>query len=128
MADVPAPIKAVIGLVAEVIDKAPTLSERATQWPVLAVSSAMQWSMRLQQEYAALIGRGEQVLSDLRPPSDEPPSWAVFDDEPTADEPTADEPTVDPADDPVETETAPERPAAKKRARKPSAFDLTTDE
>jgi hypothetical protein len=46
---------------------------------MLAVSTALQMSLRAQQRYARLAARGDEVLNRRRP-SDEPPSWATFDD------------------------------------------------
>jgi hypothetical protein len=45
---------------------------------MLAVSSALQMSLRAQQRYARLAARGDDVIN-RRPASDEPPNWATFD-------------------------------------------------
>jgi hypothetical protein len=45
---------------------------------MLAVSSALQASVRAQQRYASLTARGDAVLSRQQP-TDEPPPWATFD-------------------------------------------------
>src|SRR6185437_685430 len=52
------------------------------QAPVVAVSTAMQVSLRLQQRIAELAARGDEVLSQLRGTSSEPPEWATFDETP----------------------------------------------
>jgi hypothetical protein len=74
----PAPVRAVVGLVASAADEAKHLPERAIELPMLAVSTALQMSMRAQQRYARLAARGDEVLN-RRPPGDEPPPWATFD-------------------------------------------------
>jgi hypothetical protein len=75
----PGPVRAVVGLVALAADEAKHLPDRAIELPMLAVSSALQMSLRAQQRYARLAARGDDVLN-RRPTTDEPPSWAKFDD------------------------------------------------
>jgi len=66
--------------------------------PVLAVSTALQASLKAQQTYAGLIARGDEVLGQLRRREDAP--WARFDD----DEPAGARPpsAFDAAPDPTE--------------------------
>jgi hypothetical protein len=75
----PGPVRAVVGLVATAADEARHLPERAIELPMLAVSSALQMSLRAQQRYARLAARGDDVIN-RRPANEEPPSWATFDD------------------------------------------------
>jgi hypothetical protein len=75
----PGPVRAVVGLVAVAADEAKHLPERAIELPMLAVSTALQMSLRAQQRYARLAARGDDVIN-RRPGSDEPPAWATFDD------------------------------------------------
>jgi hypothetical protein len=75
----PAPLRAAVGLVVTAADEAKHLPDRAIELPMLAVSTALQMSLRAQQRYARLAERGDAVLN-RRPVSDEPPSWATFDD------------------------------------------------
>ena len=75
----PGPVRAMVGLVASAADEARNLPDRAIELPMLAVSTALQVSLRAQQRYARLAARGDAVLNH-RSPSDEPPSWATFDD------------------------------------------------
>ena len=81
----PGPVRAMVGLVASAADEAKNLPDRAIELPMLAVSTALQLSLRAQQRYARLAARGDAVLNH-RPPSDEPPAWATFDDPVPADE------------------------------------------
>jgi hypothetical protein len=75
----PGPVRAFVGLLAVTADEARHLPDRAIELPMLAVSSALQMSLRAQQRYARLAARGDDVIN-RRPLSDEPPSWATFDD------------------------------------------------
>jgi hypothetical protein len=74
----PGPLRAVVGLLANAADEAKHLPDRAIELPMLAVSTALQVSLRAQQRYARLAARGDEVLH-RRPPTDDAPSWATFD-------------------------------------------------
>jgi hypothetical protein len=78
--EIPGPLRAAAGLAAVAVDEARRLPSRLAGLPVLAVGAAMQASMRAQQRYAELLGRGDQVLAHLRE-SDEQPPWARFDED-----------------------------------------------
>lgn len=82
---VPGPVRAFVGLMAVTAEEARRLPDRAIELPMLAVSTALQATLRAQQRYARLAARGADVLNH-RPPSDEPPPWATFDDPVPADE------------------------------------------
>ena len=75
----PGPLRAVVGLLATAADEAKHLPDRAIELPMLAVSSALQMSLRAQQRYARLAARGDDVIN-RRPPGEQPPAWATFDD------------------------------------------------
>ncbi len=79
---IPPPLRAVAGLAAVAIDNARKLPEQLVGLPVLAVSAALQVSLKAQQRYAALVARGDEVLGQLRP-AEEAPAWARFDDAPS---------------------------------------------
>src|SRR3954470_18582724 len=74
----PGPVRAVVGLLASAAEEAKHLPDRAVELPMLAVSSALQASLRAQQRYARLAARGDEVLGRRRP-TDDPPPWATFD-------------------------------------------------
>jgi hypothetical protein len=91
MATLPIPIRAALGLAATAIEEArklpETLPQAVTTVPMIAMSTAMQASMRVQQHIATLAARGDEVLIRLQGSSAEPPSWATFDDELPTSEP-----------------------------------------
>jgi hypothetical protein len=78
---IPPPLRAAAGLAALAIDSARKVPHQLVGLPVLAVSTALQASLKAQQAYAGLVARGDEVLSQLRGQQDAPP-WARFDDEP----------------------------------------------
>ena len=82
MSQLPAPIRAALGLVATIVHDGRSLPGKAVELPVLAVSTALQLSLRAQQRYAALTVRGDEFLTELRGGApDDPPAWATFDEE-----------------------------------------------
>jgi hypothetical protein len=114
MTEVPAPFKAVVGLVAAALDRLPEpreLPEKAVELPVLAVSAVLQASLRAQQVYAELTARGDEAIATLRGAPAEPPSWASFDED--TDAPRDDAAEVDPlgAEDLLAEDEAPESDA-----------------
>lgn len=87
MAPLPTPVRAALGLATIAVEEARTLPDRVLELPVLVVSTALQISVRVQQRYAELALRGDELLSRLHEPPEEPPSWATFDDEEPEPEP-----------------------------------------
>lgn len=110
MPQLPAPLRATIGAIAAVVEERHTLPEKALQFPVLAVSTALQISLRAQQRYAALTAKGDEVLAKRHGTPEEPPEWAIFDDPP---EPQA---------------STPAKKVPAPRAGAPSRFDLVAQD
>ncbi len=82
MSQLPGPVRAALGVVGMAIDGAREFPEKAIQMPLLAVSSALQFSLRTQQRYTELTLRGDELLGRLRGLPEEPPEWATFDETP----------------------------------------------
>ena len=78
MPALPTPFRAALGIVATVMDGAKDFPDKAIELPMLAVSTALQVSLRAQQRYAALCAKGDDLLAGRRT-TDEPPPWATFD-------------------------------------------------
>jgi hypothetical protein len=84
MNPLPFPVRIAAGLVATAVEQARDLPRLVVEFPVTAVSQALQASMRVQQRVTELAIKGDRVLGTLRP-VEEKPSWATFDeDEPPA--------------------------------------------
>jgi hypothetical protein len=150
----PTPLRAALGLAASVADTVteaikdgrglpPGFTDKVLELPVLAVSTALQLSLRAQQQYLALTVRGDEVLSQLRGVSDDAPEWATFDDDPPSASDAAPEtpapPKAAPRKAPAKKAAAKRAPAKKAPAKrvpatkatkvpgqKPSAFDLVS--
>lgn len=78
---IPNPLRAAAGLAAVAIDEARRLPDRLVSLPLLAVSTALQTSLKMQQRYAELVARGDQLLGQLRGQQGGAPPWARFDDD-----------------------------------------------
>lgn len=145
MAELPKPVRAYIGLWARAVTEARDLPRRVVELPVLAASSTARATLRVGQQYADLVNLGDGVLSKLHGTSEEPPSWATFDDDDTDDD--RDDGRDDGRDDELGGDTdgdgidaaagvdepAAARPTSRRRAprangRALSAFDLVEDD
>ena len=76
----PLPVRLAAGLVATAVEQARDLPRLVVEFPVTAVSQALQVSMRVQQRVTELAIKGDRALGALRP-VEERPSWATFDDD-----------------------------------------------
>jgi hypothetical protein len=80
MKPLPLPVRIAAGLVATALEQTRDLPRLIIEFPVTAVSQALQVSMRVQQKVTELAIKGDRALGALRPVEDKP-SWATFDDE-----------------------------------------------
>jgi hypothetical protein len=80
MKPLPMPIRLAAGLVATAVEEAQQLPRKIAEFPVTAVSQALQGAMRIQQTVTDLAIKGDRALGALRPPPEEP-SWARFDED-----------------------------------------------
>jgi len=80
MTPLPLPVRLAAGLVATAVEQARHLPRHVIEFPVTAVSQALQVSMRLQQRVTELAIKGDRALGALRP-VEEQPSWATFDED-----------------------------------------------
>jgi hypothetical protein len=83
--EIPEVVRAAAGLAATVLDEARKLPEMLPALPVRIIGLAMQQAMKLQQQYAGLVARGDELFTGVR--GENEPGLATFDD---------DEPTVSP--------------------------------
>ena len=71
-------------MAAAAISAARELPRKLVELPVIAAGTALQLSLRAQQQYAEFIARGDEILGQLRGIPEEPPPWATFDESPAA--------------------------------------------
>jgi len=80
MKPLPLPLRIAAGLVVTAVEQAKDLPRLAVEFPVTAVSQALQASMRVQQRITDLAIKGDRALGALHP-IEEKPSWATFDED-----------------------------------------------
>jgi hypothetical protein len=84
--EIPEVVRAAAGLAATVLDEARKLPETLPGLPVRLLGLAMTQAMKVQQQYAGLVARGDEVFTGMR--GENEPGLATFDDEEPAVAPT----------------------------------------
>src|SRR3712207_942058 len=79
MKSLPLPVRVAAGLVVTAVEQARNVPRLAVEFPVTAVSQALQASMRVQQTITELAIKGDRVLGAH--PVEDKPSWATFDED-----------------------------------------------
>jgi hypothetical protein len=77
--EIPEVVRAAAGLAATVLDEARKLPETLPGLPVRILGLAMQQAMKVQQQYAGLVARGDELFTGIR--GDDEPGMATFDDD-----------------------------------------------
>ena len=77
--EIPEVVRAAAGLAATVVDEARKLPETLPGLPVRLIGMAMQHAMKVQQQYAGLVARGDELFTGIR--GDAEPGLATFDDD-----------------------------------------------
>jgi hypothetical protein len=77
--EIPQAVRAVAGLAATVLDEARRLPQTLPGLPVRVIGLAMQATMKLQQQYAGLVARGDELLTGIR--GEDEPGLATFDED-----------------------------------------------
>ncbi|HEV7210218.1 MAG TPA: lipid droplet-associated protein [Blastococcus sp.] len=77
--EIPEVVRAAAGLAATLFDEASKLPETLPGLPVRIIGRAMQHAMKIQQQYAGFVARGDELFTGLR--GEDEPGLATFDDE-----------------------------------------------
>ncbi len=77
--EIPEVVRAAAGLAATVLDEARKLPETLPGLPVRVLGLALQQAMKVQQQYAGLVARGDELFSGIR--GEDEPGLATFDDD-----------------------------------------------
>jgi hypothetical protein len=77
--EIPEVVRAAAGLAAIVLDETRKLPETLPGLPVRVIGLAMQQAMKVQQHYAGLVARGDELFTGLR--GEDEPGLATFDDD-----------------------------------------------
>jgi hypothetical protein len=77
--EIPEVVRAAAGLAATVFDEARKFPETLPGLPVRLIGLAMQQAMKVQQQYAGFVARGDELFTGLR--GEDEPGLATFDDD-----------------------------------------------
>ena len=81
MATAPYGVRLLIGAAVTAIEETRKLPQTILAYPMTIVSQVAHLVMKMQQDVADLVNRGDETLESLFPPKDEQPEWATFDED-----------------------------------------------
>ncbi|MEZ0051599.1 hypothetical protein ABIA30_002607 [Mycobacterium sp. MAA66] len=94
MSSAPYGVRLIVGATATAVEETLRLPQTILAFPMTVVSQLASMVMKMQQDLADLVIKGDETLETLFPPKDEQPEWATFDeDQGDVDVPTAALPT-----------------------------------
>ena len=81
MATAPYGVRLLVGAAVTAIEETRKLPQTILTYPMTIVSQVAHLVMKMQQDVADLVNRGDETLESLFPPKDEQPEWATFDED-----------------------------------------------
>ncbi|MDT5339508.1 MAG: hypothetical protein QOD90_5013 [Mycobacterium sp.] len=81
MATAPYGVRLLVGAAVTALEETRRLPQTVITYPMTVVSQLAQLIMKMQQDVADLVNRGDETLDQLFPPKDEQPEWATFDED-----------------------------------------------
>jgi hypothetical protein len=97
MATAPYGVRLLVGAAVTALEETRRLPQTIVMYPMTVASQVAHLVMKMQQDVADLVIKGDETLDQLFPPKDEQPEWATFDED--ADDA---DPTADPGDEPTD--------------------------
>ncbi|RDH78212.1 lipid droplet-associated protein [Mycolicibacterium moriokaense] len=89
MATAPYGVRLLVGAAATAIEETRKLPQTILTYPMTVASQIAHLVMRMQQDVADLVNKGDETLENLFPPKDEQPEWATFDEDLPGEAPVA---------------------------------------
>jgi hypothetical protein len=81
MATAPYGVRLLIGAAVTIFEETRKLPQTIIMYPMTLASQAAHLVMKVQQNVADLVIKGDETLDALFPPKDEQPEWATFDED-----------------------------------------------
>ena len=81
MASAPYGVRLLVGAAATAVEETRKLPQTILTYPMTVVSQLAHLVMKVQQDVADLVIKGDATLENLFPPKDEQPEWATFDED-----------------------------------------------
>ncbi len=120
MSTAPYGVRLLVGVAVTALDETRKLPQTILAYPMTVASQVAHLVMKVQQDVADLVIRGDETLENLFPPKDEQPEWATFDEDLPADDGDAVDIPVTRTNEgrfALYSEGEPERPAEQPAAR-----------
>lgn len=83
MATAPYGVRLLVGAAVTAIEETRKLPQTILMYPMTIASQVAHLVMKMQQDVADLVNKGDEMLESLFPPKDEQPEWATFDEDVT---------------------------------------------
>jgi hypothetical protein len=87
MATAPYGVRLLVGAAVTAIEETRKLPQTILMYPMTIASQIAHLVMKMQQDVADLVNKGDETLEQLFPPKDEQPEWATFDEDLNGNEP-----------------------------------------
>jgi hypothetical protein len=81
MPTAPYGVRLLVGAAVTALEETRRLPQTILTYPMTVASQIAQLVMKMQQDVADLVNRGDEMLEHLFPPKDEQPEWATFDED-----------------------------------------------
>ncbi len=81
MATAPYGLRLLVGAAVTALEETRRLPQTIITYPMTVISQFAHLFMKMQQDVADLVIRGDETLDQLFPPKDEQPEWATFDED-----------------------------------------------
>ncbi|SEH68043.1 hypothetical protein SAMN04489835_2809 [Mycolicibacterium rutilum] len=81
MATAPYGVRLLVGAAVTAIEETRKLPQTILMYPMTVASQVAHLVMKVQQDVADLVIRGDETLESIFPPKDEQPEWATFDED-----------------------------------------------
>ncbi|SCX30115.1 lipid droplet-associated protein [Mycolicibacterium fluoranthenivorans] len=81
MSTAPYGVRLLVGVAVTALDETRKLPQTILAYPMTVASQLAHLVMKVQQDVADLVIRGDETLEELFPPKDEQPEWATFDED-----------------------------------------------
>ena len=81
MATAPYGVRLLVGAAVTAIEETRKLPQTILTYPMTVASQLAHLVMKMQQDVADLVIKGDETLEALFPPKDEQPEWATFDED-----------------------------------------------
>jgi hypothetical protein len=81
MATAPYGVRLLVGAAVTAIEETRKLPQTILMYPMTLASQLAHLVMKMQQDVADLVIKGDEALDQLFPPKDEQPEWATFDED-----------------------------------------------